>query len=391
MKTIKITFYSIGIFFLLACNNGNAQKNNSEANKQSKANNGMNNTTENIAMLQSESMKGIEATKYNEFIDQKNGLVQTRYPIPKSWNVNSVNSPIYIEGPQGLKVHKMESESYAWSNDPMVLETIQMSGHAIGQPISNQQLLNQVIKPNAQSQGYKFLKSYEVPEVSGLYQKLFNAMPNTGSQRRVEAMATEWENNQGSKSMILMVRYDIIKSQVVNWTIQTTEIEASDDYFAQAKNAYIYSLANAQINPQWIQVMNGQLMHNIQKSNEFWNRAAQQSAAAHAQRMQAIAAAGNTSRSIGDTYSDILDISHKGYLNRSNMNDVGHSKTIRGINETTLIGNHETREQYNVPSGSNYYWVSNQGTYIGTDNALFDPNIDNRTNDDSWTKFAKEY
>ena len=351
----------------------------------------MNNTTETIAMLQSESMKGIETTKYNEYVDPKNGLVQTRYPIPKSWNVNSVNSPIYIEGPQGLKVHKMESESYAWSNDPMVLETIQMSGHAIGQPISNQQLLNQVIKPNAQSQGYKFLKSYEVPEVSGLYQKLFNAMPNTGSQKKVEAMATEWENNQGSKSMILMVRYDIIKSQVVNWTIQTTEIEASDDYFAQAKNAYIYSLANAQINPQWIQVMNGQLMHNIQKSDEFWNRAAQQSAAAHAQRMQAIAAAGNTSRSIGDTYSDILDISHKGYLNRSNMNDVGHSKTIRGINETTLIGNHETREQYNVPSGSNYYWVSNQGTYIGTDNALFDPNIDNRTNDDSWTKFAKEY
>ena len=106
--------------------------------------------------------------------------------------------------------------------------------------------------------------------------------------------------------------------------------------------------------------------------------------------MNAIAAAGTTNKSIGDTYSDILDISHKGYLNRSNINDAGHSKTIRGINETTMIGNHETGEHYNVPMGSNYYWVSNDGMYIGTDNALFNPNTERGVNEKNWTKFAVE-
>ena len=40
--------------------------------------------------------------------------------------------------------------------------------------------------------------------------------------------------------------------------------------------------------------------------------------AGHQARMAAIAAAGQTSRSVGATYSEILDISHAGYMNRSN-------------------------------------------------------------------------
>lgn len=93
---------------------------------------------------------------------------------------------------------------------------------------------------------------------------------------------------------------------------------------------------------------------------------------------------------MGDTYSDILDISHKGYLNRSNINDAGHARSVRAANGSTLIGNHETGEHYTVPTGSDYYWVSEEGTYFGTDNALFDPNTDRRTNDKNWTKFAVE-
>ena len=43
-----------------------------------------------------------------------------------------------------------------------------------------------------------------------------------------------------------------------------------------------------------------------------------------------------------------------------------------------------------MPAGSNYYWVSGDGSYIGTDNPLFDPNTDNRMNGQNWTKFARE-
>jgi hypothetical protein len=294
-----------------------------------------------------------------------------------------------MENSSGMKVYKSELEKFAWSNDPMMQQSLQMGGQVLAQPMSCQQLLDQYVRVNAEAKGYEFQKSYDLPEVAGLFQRLFSAMPNTGSQRIVEAMGTEWDKGNGNKSFILLITYQIIQ-QAVMWNVQTTELESEPGYFEKAVDAYCYSLANAQINPQWIQYMNGQLMGNIQQNNEFWRQASAQSAAAHQQRMQSIASRGSTALSVGNTYSEILDISQKGYLNRSSISDAGHSKTVRSINQTTMIGNHETRERYDVPAGSNFYWVSEDGFYIGTDNALLDPNTDQRMNDKQWTKFAVE-
>jgi len=387
MSNVKIIFLIFAVILLLSCGDAKTQ----ETSIRPKTT-GNNSDVEKIEQMLKKSIKGIEKTIFYEYVDPKNGLTQVRYPIPESWNVNGLDNPIYMEGPNNLIVHKTEKETFFWSNDPMMQQTMQMSGKKLVQPLNNNQILNQFVRPNAENQGYKFLKSYELPEVAGLFQRVFNAMVNTtGSQREVEALGTEWETSKGKKSLIVMVRYQILDQQALTWTIQTTELESEPGYFKKAKNAYIYSFANAQLNPQWIQYMNGKLIGNIKKSNEFWNKAAAQSAAAHQQRMNAIASRGQISRSIGNTYSEILDISHKGYLDRSSINDAGHSKTIREINETTLIGNHETGEQYYVPSGSNFYWISDDGTYIGTDNSLFNPNTDNRMNDKEWTKFAIEH
>lgn len=390
MKNLPTLFLLISSAFMLGCNNGSSQGNPAYQETQGSLEAPGSQDAGSIAQLFEQSMQGVEPTKYEEVIDQKNGLVQARYPIPKSWRVNGTNNPVYIQGPNNLQVYKATTESLVWSNDPMMQQTLQMSGKQLGQPMTNQQLLNQIVKPNAETQGYRFVRSFELPEVSGFWQRFFNAMPNTGSRRTVEALGTEWNTDKGTKSLIVMVRQQIQNQQLISWTIQTTELEAEPGSFDQAKNAYLYSIANAQINPQWIQYMNNQLVGNIQKNNQFWAQASAQSAAAHQQRMQAIAARGNTAASIGNTYSDILDISHKGYLNRSNINDKGHASTVRAIHETTLIGNHETRERYNVPAGSKYYWVANDGTYVGTDNALFDPNIIRKMNDRNWTKFAVE-
>lgn len=272
----------------------------------------------------------------------------------------------------------------------MMQQTIQMSGQNLAQPLNNRQILSQWVKPNVKAQGYRFIKSFDLPEVSGLWQRVINAMPNTGSQLQVEALGTEWETGRGTTSLIVLVQYQIIKQQTIVWGIQTTELVSDSGSFENAKNAYLYSQANAQINPQWTQYMGRQLIGNIQNTKRFWAQASAQSAAAHQQRMNAIAVRGNNAASIGDTYSDILDISQKGYLNRSNINDSGHSRTIRAINETTLIENHEVGERYSVPSGSKYYWIANDGLYIGTDNALLNPNINKDMNKRQWTKFAVE-
>ena len=89
-------------------------------------------------------------------------------------------------------------------------------------------------------------------------------------------------------------------------------------------------------------------------------------------------------------YSEISDISHAGYLKRSDINNAGHSKSVNMIGERTVIANHETNEHYNVQSGNKYYWVNNNGEYFGTDNSLYDPRIDNKINGSEWVKFEKE-
>lgn len=272
----------------------------------------------------------------------------------------------------------------------MMQQTMQMQGQILAPPMSSEQFLNQYIRPNAEADGYHFVKSYALPEASGLWQRLIYALPRTGSQSTVEALGAEWTTPSGTKSLIVLITYYTQYLQSVVWGVQTSELESNPSYFEEAKKAYIYSYANAQLNPQWVQHMGGQLVGNISRTKDFWAKASAQSAAAHQQRMSAIAARGASSQSTGSTYSDILDISHKGYLNRSNINSEGHDKTVRSINEVALIGNHETGEHYEVPTGANYYWVSQDGYYFGTDNALLNPNSDNRMNDKNWTKFAVE-
>ncbi len=370
---------------IFGCSDGSSQQTNGRTSDEGRSNEGMP-----LEELFQKSMNQVEETRYHEFIDPKNGLAQARYPIPKSWKVNHPDQRVYIEGPGQMAIYKAVTENYAWSQSPGMQQTLQMNGQRLAQPMNNTQLLRQWVQPNVEAQGYTLLTSYPLPEVAGLWQRLFHAMPNTGSQRQVEALGTEWDTGRGTRSLIVLVRHQVAQPQAVFWTLQTTELECDPSYFDQAKNAYIYSSANAQLNPQWVQVMNGQLKGNIRKTNQFWQEASASSAAAHQQRMNAIASRGNAALSNAKTYSDILDISHQGYLSRSHINDAGHAKTVRSINETTLIGNHETGEHYTVPTGANYYWVSADGYYFGTDNALFDPNINQQMNDKTWTKFANE-
>ena len=351
---------------------------------------GDNSSIENVKTLFDKGMASVEKTKFHEIRDPQNGMVQARSPIPNSWKVNGPNAPVYIEGPNGLKIYQTQTNNFAWSNDPFMQQTIQMSGQTLAAPMNTQQILQQNILPSAQSQGYSLINSYPLPEVDGFWQKFTAGMPNTGSQRKIETIGTEWNTPNGTKSFIVLSKMETVTSQSMVWIVQTSEMETSPAYFDEAKNAYLYSWANTQITPQWVAYANGKLMGDIQRTNNFWADASAKSAAAHQQRMQAIAARGQASLEAGKTNSDILDIMHEGYLSRSNIQEKGHQKTINMLTETAVIGNHETGEHYNVTSGSNFYWVNNDGKYIGTDNALFDPNINNATNNTDWTKFAVE-
>jgi len=131
-------------------------------------------------------------------------------------------------------------------------------------------------------------------------------------------------------------------------------------------------------------------VRSVGEIKSYWEEAGRISRDAHQQRMQAIQARGSAAKSVGDTYSDILDISHQGYLSRDSINSGGHSHSVNAIQNTTLIGSNSTGEHYSVDRNNSYYWVNGDGKYIGTDNPLFDPRTNPVTREESWSKFHKE-
>lgn len=329
--------------------------------------------------------------KFQYYRDQKSGLIQSRSPLPSSWLMHQdPNAPYSITGPNGIKVSQPKTEQYGYSQDPFALQTIQMSGQQIAPVYSLEQILDQLIRPSAEAQGYSFVRSFSVPSVQTFWERFTAALPQTGSHRSIYTLGSEWEDTHGHQSLITLVQLVIQKGQMINWTLQTTEMEAPASQFQKAKEAYLYAVSQTEINPQWQQYMNGKLIGQIRQNDAFWAQASAQSAQAHQQRMTAIQARGAASRSVGQIYSEISDINHSGYLKRSNMVSEGQSRTVNAIGGHAIIGNNETGERYQVEAGSRYYWVNKDGEYFGTDNSLYDPRIDNRINGEQWQKFQIE-
>jgi hypothetical protein len=255
---------------------------------------------------------------------------------------------------------------------------------------SLEQVLEQQIRPAAAAQGNRLVRAYPTPEIEGLWARFGAGMVQTASQRRWLTMGTDWADGRGTMTFVSVVLAIFQQPQIVSWTLQTTSLDSPESAFEKARRSYVYAVGNTEINPRWQQMMNGQLQGQIRANESFAAEMMAQSRAAHQQRMAAIQSYGNTARSIGQTYSDILDISHAGYLKRDDMNSAGQAHLVDTIGERSIIANHETGEHYQVDAGSNYYWVSSDATYFGTDNPLYDPRTDNRVNDVEWTKFVRE-
>lgn len=323
--------------------------------------------------------------------DDTNGLVMLHFPIPKDWNYNAdKNAEFMLNAANNIRVAQPQTQTYAYSNDAYSLQTLyqnQSQNIEIAPVASLSDILKNQVIPSAESQGYTHIKNYELPGVLGFLQYHETITLKTSMKSEFHVLGTDWKDSNGNKSFILFVQSIMYKHGFIYWTIQSTELEAPEAYFNEARDAFVYALANRQINMAWQQAKNKELLESIKRNNAYWASVTRQSQILHNQRMAAIESRGNISRSIGNTYSDILDINHAGYLKRDAMNSAGQSKTVNMIGERSTISSMATGEQYNVQAGSKYYWVNNNGEYFGTDNSFYDPRTDNRVNNTEWSQF----
>lgn len=316
---------------------------------------------------------------YIEDVDSKTGMVTHQYPFPKSWKKSQQAGYLY-EGPNNIRVSGVQSLYFDFTNNQDVLMNWQYQGIQNVSPLDLDQIIEYFFMPNAQQAGRTLVNSYQLPELARTrvlyHNQRFHSVP---TQWDAQAYVLEWQDKSDMRYASILVK-EIGYAQVSSgWFLINQQLEAPKEYYEEAKDALIYALTYYITNPDWVRYIN--------------ERDAQQADVqlqAHLNRMAAINARISSNQSIGDIYSEISDISHAGYLKRSDMNIKGHNSTIDMIGERTLIGNQTTGEQYYVPSGNNYYWVNKDGAYISTNNSLFDPRTDQRLNQMEWEKFQKQ-
>jgi hypothetical protein len=304
--------------------------------------------------------------------DQKTGMVSSTVPFPSSWTQLQNNANYTFQGPRNLKVSGGFGQQFTFG-------TNYYQGNDTP-PMDINQIIQEFFMPTARQTNRTLLRTYELPNLAQKNQQfkeqLWSFAP---SQKTTQAYAMEWEDNENLKYITVLLLNKQLSNYGNTWSFFGQYLQANAADYEEAKKAFIYGLENTQYNPQWIAAHNANEMNRANVSN-----------AAHQTRMAAIQSRGNAAMELSKTYSEISDISHAGYLKRSNINSEGHSKTVNMIAENTVIANHGTGEHYTVPSGSNYYWVNNNGEYFGTNNANYDPRIDQELNQRDWTKFDVE-
>lgn len=302
-------------------------------------------------------------------------------PIPESWKeVYKNKENVIFEGPNGVKVYGEQYASFYFSNNQQQNYYAQQGGSNV-KPVKNiNQLINQDLKPFLKSKGIQYVGQFPLPQLAN-FDKRFDSQlfKSTPESKQYQCVVTEWTDDKGNNSLGI-IRYFINQYTALgglDWGYTINAMEAPSEVYEQAKKDYINALLNFRINPQWIQV-----------NNQYYAQLSQQSNAGHQQRMAAIRAQGQAIRNAGNTYSSILDDSHESWKRRNDMNNKGHSNSINsGIWERSTVSNPNTGQSYQVDGQNDYYYGNNNNKYIGTDNPLYNPNLDNTVNNQEWTQY----
>lgn len=334
--------------------------------------------------------------KYNPIYDHDNGMVMSQIPMPTTWKYfPEKDAPIVVTGPDNLKVFKSDIQVFAYATNDFALQSLyqnqrNMPGTTIAPVRSLEQMVQEARNYFERNRGMQFIKSYPIPKYVAFFNRFAAGVLNTGAQTQYQVLGSDWKDGNGKMYFVLFTHTNTYREGFIDWRFNTTMMESSASGFEKSKADYIYGLENTQINMEWQRTMNNKLLQNIRNNEEYWRRATAQLLVGHQQRMADINARGNTSNALAKTYSDILDINHAGYLNRSNIVGNGQSNTVAMINETSIISNPASGERYQVDQGSKFYWVNQNGQYIGTDNSFYDPRMDKAINKDQWTIFGIE-
>ncbi|MAB56087.1 MAG: hypothetical protein CL524_00910 [Aequorivita sp.] len=320
-----------------------------------------------------------DAMKYFNTIDSRNGIVMSRIPLPSSWQKQNGGDYLYT-GPNGIKIHGERGGSFIFSKDPQMTQMYQQSGMQVQLPKSIEQVINEGFMEYANKINRKLVRKYPMPQIAAwdkqFDDQLYKSMP---SQKTFTVMGLEWRDPDGTSFLTILHHFVSYDQYGGYWGITYSVLEASEGAFDQAKTQYINGLLNQQINPQWLQAVNQKDMQIAQQSN-----------AAHQQRMANIKSFGDQNTARFNDRMAAMDQNMASWRANQAASDRNQEQFVDYIYGNTNVSDPNTGQTYKVEAGANQYWMNNQGEYIKSDNSLYNPNLDQNINNQTWTEYEEQ-
>jgi len=292
-----------------------------------------------------------ENIKYFPIYNPQFGMVSRYVPLPAHWSVED-----YWTTPTGSK-----------------------AGFIKGGPVnftSIDQVINQVFMPNYQHK-IQIVRMEDLPQIARAdlqeQEGYYSYMP---AQNHTQAKGIEYVDKGTGNKGYFILHFVVKTSQMGRYAYHWGHnLYATGNTFAQDKKAFVYALANAKINPEYLAAYNrkeaGQLAAN--------DAAFQRKMAARRQSFNSAMAASRTNSEISDIYQET-------WKNTSRMNDRGHNSEINAIHERNTMINPYTGTTTNIESGYKYYYVNQFGQYFGTNDEFYNPERDPNVNHQEWKK-----
>lgn len=308
----------------------------------------------------------------------QNNVAMAQLDLPAHWNVQGMQSGDWsVTGP-GLTVKSTKPVQFMYSTGQLG-QFYQANNLSMRQPIAPEQVVMQDLAPRMRQQGYELVGRSAAPAVEQADQRGWDGLYIPGqAQRTSKVTVSEWRRGDNRLAVVLHW-YSLSSTDLVNWGYYTTELEAPQARFEQEKNGLLNGLAGRRYNPAYFAAVNRQAQQREQQSMAQHNdrmRANQASWDAHNARMRSNQAAFDARQAAHRDMVNGVNNSMMSTWNNTNATmDRMQDATINGIRGEQNAWNPHTGQQGKVEAGYNNYWANRDGQYIGTNDVMFDPNV----------------
>lgn len=285
------------------------------------------------------------------------GMVTGYLPLPSDWKLSGST----WNGPEETVVQEYQGQSF---------QAYQRRIQSVDQVIREDLL------PRLQQSGVQVNNIVDLPEVArndqAQYAMYWKYAPSQDTHQSKGIEITE--ASTGTRGLII-VHFTYSRSQMGDMAFYWCHgLSTKAHRYEQDKQTVIYALANYRPNEQAVAA------HNRKEQQR-----AGVSDAAFQQRMAANQANFQASQRASATLSEISDINHQGYMNRSAMNDRGHQNSINsGVWERNAATNPYSGQEVQLEGGYNYYYMNQFGEYFGTNDANYNPQRDQSLGNQEW-------